>query len=111
MYDFEVLNHLPKPPFKVTHNGDEGVGGSVSFLLNGFIFWDGSRTVEVDTKMYDAAAGNGVVKFTSPEYKSTIVIRPLTLSDRKLFLNGETIQTLEELTAVAERFIKESIAA
>jgi hypothetical protein len=110
MYDIEILDDLPAEPFKVTHNEVESVAGLVLITLDGFTYWNGERTIEVAADTYDAASGNGVVKFTAPHIRSTITVRPLTLSDRSLFINGETIKSLEDLRAIAAELLEQSVA-
>lgn len=110
MYDIEILDHLPEEPFKVTHNEGESLGGLVNIRLDGFTFWDGSRTIDVETSLYDAKAGNGTVKFSAPEIESSITFRPLALSDRNLLINGDTIKTLDDLREAATALLEQSAA-
>jgi hypothetical protein len=110
VYDIEVLDRLPEEPFKVTHNEYEMFGGLVQITPAGFTYWDGTRTIEVDADTYDAKSGNGMLKFTAPEIESSITVRPLTLADRALLNNGDSIETIENLRAAIYTLLVQSVS-
>lgn len=110
MYDIDVLDRLPDEPFKVTHNEFEMFGGLVEITPAGFTYWNGTRTIDVPADTYDAAAGNGTVKFTAPALGSSITVRPLTLPDRALLINGDSLETVDELRAAVLALLVQSVS-
>lgn len=96
MLDRDIIDELPDAPFKVVHNGASSLGSRLQLTEDGLTFWDGSRTQEISGD-YSSVANNGRVRFTSRRYGSKITLSPLSLSDKNLLIDSESIETIEQL--------------
>lgn len=109
MIGLDVLDRLPDAPFKVRHNDAETIGGFVNETLNGFTYWNGERTIEIDDT-YEVTERPEGTTFYSSTYDSTIHISKLEFEDAHLLANGQDATGLPELVVLAMNALNKSIS-